>query len=791
MRLMDLLARCERARGFWALIWLSASGLGAGCGVYDPALIQNHYDQAHGAAGSGGKTGILVGQATQAEASVRCVPGQTSCSLPNARAVCVSSRCVVVSCTMPYADCDDSAANGCESDLTSAEHCGLCNSACRFSHAEGSCNAGRCGLGACDDSFKNCDGNANNGCEQKVDTPNDCGDCGQRCDKPAHATAGCNAGTCGIGSCDPGWGDCNDDAADGCEQKLDDPAHCGACQETCAELPHSKQTACENARCIVTQCADGFEDCNGDASDGCEANLAQARSCGGCGRTCDLPNTEAALCNLVQSKPECQVDHSACGDGDVEVAECEGRLTTGCVRGHADCDNNPANGCETDLSRLSSCGSCDRSCVDEHAEMACRDGRCVRIKCDAGYAECAGSGGCQSLLDDPKNCGSCGKACSGSTPRCFGGVCTGDNCDAQRADCDGQSGNGCEQALTSDDHCGGCDQRCQDAPHAVMSCDTGSCAIERCDAGFEDCDKDPRNGCEVDLNGLADCGGCGKVCAFAHSGARCTEGKCERTDCVASYADCNGDASDGCETNLLLPDNCGACGKDCRSLPNVSNSTCGADGCMLQCHSGRGDCDNDSSNGCETALDAATSCGSCDSDCTKLANVSSAACSENVCGQVKCADGYADCNGTAADGCERALDTASDCGACDKPCAIAHAQADCSDRTCKLGKCDDGFADCDGQTENGCEASLNDAAHCGACDTLCASGASCVNGACGCADDSQCATGTTCCEGRCVSTAGTCFPWPCIPGTTLPAANALNCGGCGSICLGWCCGSLL
>jgi hypothetical protein len=363
-------------------------------------------------------------------------------------------------------------------------------------------------------------------------------------------------------------------------------------------------------------------------------------------------------------------------------------------------------------------------------------------------------------------------------------------CEAQRADCDGSNSNGCEQALTSDDHCGGCGQRCEAAAHARMSCATGTCAIASCDDGFADCDKDPRNGCEVSLNGLGDCGGCGKVCAFPHSAARCETGKCQPADCAASYADCNNDDSDGCETNLLLPDNCGSCANTCKSLPHVSGSTCEATGCVVQCQRGRGNCDDSSANGCETDLNAATSCGRCGSDCTKLAHVSSSKCSEGACGQIECAAGYADCNGDAADGCERALNTASDCGACDKPCAIAHAQGDCSDQTCKAGKCDDGFADCDAESSNGCETSLNDSAHCGSCATACVSGTSCVNGACGCSDNSQCASGATCCEGRCVSTAGMCYPWPCIPGTQRNE-NALNCGSCGSICLGWCCGSLL
>jgi len=765
-------------------LWLCASFVfAAGCGVYDPSLIQGRSEYPQSFAGGSANNGTRI---QTGSGSTRCETGQTSCSLPNAQAVCVKGQCTVVSCTAPFADCDNDAANGCEADLTSVEHCGLCNSVCRFSHAEGTCATGRCTLGDCENSYDNCDDDPSNGCEQKVDSLSDCGACGQRCERPRHATAACLDGACGIGRCDTGYGDCNEDTADGCEQVLNAQPHCGSCGENCV-LPHTKVSACENALCVVRECEDGFEDCNGDAADGCEADLAQANNCGGCGRDCDLPNTEATRCNVMQSSAQCQVDHGACG-GDVSQEDCSGRLSSGCAPGHADCDANPANGCETDLSRLSSCGSCDNSCVEAHAVTACRDGQCVRMRCDPGYGACDASGACMSLLDDVNNCGRCGNVCSGTTPRCAGAQCTGQTCEALRADCDGS--DGCEQALTTREHCGGCGRRCEDAPHATMTCETGACAIARCDDGFADCDKEPRNGCEVDLSTTNDCGGCGNVCAFAHSGARCNAGSCERASCDPGYGDCNADNRDGCETSLLLPDNCGACGNTCRALPNVVGSTCEASGCVVQCQQGRGNCDGDNANGCEASLTAADSCGSCGLDCTALPNTITAECRDGGCRGIECTPGFADCNGIAADGCERALNTLSDCGACDKPCAMAHAAGDCSDQTCRTGMCDEGFADCDTDPQNGCETALNDAAHCGTCNNACAGETSCVNGACGCNNDEQCGPGQGCCDGRCVGNAGSCFPWPCIPGTDLNK-NALHCGGCGNLCLGWCCGGLL
>src|SRR5690606_34181073 len=59
---------------------------------------------------------------------------------------------------------------------------------------------------------------------------------------------------------------------------------------------------------------------------------------------------------------------------------------------------------------------------------------------------------------------------------------------------------------------------------ATASCVSGSCGIGTCEPGFFDCDLDPTNGCESEVNSdAANCGGCGLACG---SGQACENGAC-------------------------------------------------------------------------------------------------------------------------------------------------------------------------------------------------------------------------------------------------------------------------
>ncbi len=59
------------------------------------------------------------------------------------------------------------------------------------------------------------------------------------------------------------------------------------------------------------------------------------------------------------------------------------------------------------------------------------------------------------------------------------------------------------------------------------------------------------------------------------------------------------------------------------------------------------------------------------------------------------------------------------CGRCDEVCEFAHATASCDLGVCVMGDCGLGWADCDGQIDNGCEADLSLPEHCGSCLVVC------------------------------------------------------------------------
>jgi hypothetical protein len=123
-------------------------------------------------------------------------------------------------------------------------------------------------------------------------------------------------------------------------------------------------------------------------------------------------------------------------------------------------------------------------------------------------------------------------------------------------------------------------------------------------------------------------------------------------------------------------------------------------------------------------------CGACGSACAPANAIG--VCAAGACGIATCATGFADCDGSVANGCETdLLSNAAHCGGCGNACGAANASGACTAGVCEPWTCNAGWANCDGSPATGCEIDLlSNAAHCGACGNACAAGETCQRGAC-------------------------------------------------------------
>jgi len=215
-------------------------------------------------------------------------------------------------------------------------------------------------------------------------------------------------------SCDEGTGECDADLSVECETNLqEDVEHCGACGNACSDA--RGKPGCVNGECKI-DCETGYGDCDDDPSNGCERDLtSDVDSCGQCGRRCTAAHGEAY-----------------CIAGECGVSHCE--------EGFDDCNANAdgggdTDGCETNLSTLSDCGSCGHICSSPGAVVSCLDGSCVGVRCLLGYADCnadAGDGelgdGCETyVVNDPDNCDGCRNHCASGV--CVDSVCEPSPCE--------------------------------------------------------------------------------------------------------------------------------------------------------------------------------------------------------------------------------------------------------------------------------------------------------------------------------------------------------------------------
>ncbi|AKU98866.1 Tryptophan synthase alpha chain [Labilithrix luteola] len=331
--------------------------------------------------------------------------------------------CLGTECPDGYDTCAVTAAFKCGTNLMNDNNnCGACGVSCGGYDPINM--TGRCVKGACQFEcltksdfsgtydYRNCNNVLDDGCEINVTSDvNNCGVCGNKCAPGVH----CISGKCG---CSNGKTDCNGR----CTDPRNDDSNCGACGNVCTNptpacspMPANTAYGCADSECGKLKCKSGFADCNQDtnlgcASDGCETNVkTDPNNCGSCGAKCGADQE----CKDVGFGPQCydtcaKSGLTACGDKCVDllsdksncggcgqscITPLVGNTVNNCKKGicvleclpnFADCNGNPADGCEVDLRvHPANCGACGTSCNYGEGQP-CIDGKCLMVECDAG-----------------------------------------------------------------------------------------------------------------------------------------------------------------------------------------------------------------------------------------------------------------------------------------------------------------------------------------------------------------------------------------------------------------------
>ncbi len=138
-------------------------------------------------------------------------------------------------------------------------------------------------------------------CVASDDPANGCGnvDCTPCAAPGANATSACVSGACS-NTCAAGFDDCDSNPANGCEAKVDsDVANCGACGNACGSANTGSAPTCQAGKCVFS-CSQGFGHCGPDAA-GCDTDLQTSPdNCGACGHSCGGATCTGGKCDPIQ-----------------------------------------------------------------------------------------------------------------------------------------------------------------------------------------------------------------------------------------------------------------------------------------------------------------------------------------------------------------------------------------------------------------------------------------------------------------------------------------------------------
>ncbi len=552
--------------------------------------------------------------------------------------------------------------------LTDIDNCGTCGHACVYINAFSTCEAGTCALDKCAPGYYDIDP-AKPGCEYQ-----------------------CLVSNGGVEVCDGADNDC-DGKIDETFDLMTDKENCGKCGNRCV---FSNATGeCQMGTCVITGCAAGFQNNNKNDADGCEYKCpvwpVTAEQCSGKDDDCDGLIDEGTPGSGVYCDTkrlgECRDGKTQCHGGKLECVQDKTASTEICDGKDNDCDGDTDEGFDLNTN-VKHCGTCNNACAFPNAIPKCVNTICQIDRCLNGFADldptkpgcehtcevfptvlevCNGKDDdCDGTKDegfdlntDPKNCGTCGKVCSfpNATATCVAGVCAQGPCNPDYYDND-PTQPGCE-----------------------YYCLRSNNGVETCDKADNDCDGQIDEGFDkqTDVN---NCGVCGKVCQFNNAAASCAAGTCVMGACDAGFKDLDPTVP-GCEYH-------------CPVWPPTTNETSAA----TRCDGVDNDCDGQVDENFPTNTACGSSIGQCSSGTLTCQNgVESCVGGQEP--QAEICDGKDnDCDGLSDEGFDK-LNDPRYCENC-AGCSIPHAIAGCVNGHCQIAVCEQGWVDND-PTIPGCE----------------------------------------------------------------------------------------
>ncbi len=328
------------------------------------------------------------------------------------------------------------------------------------------------------------------------------------------------------------------------------------------------------------------------------------------------------------------------------------------------------------------------------------------------------NGKCVSIQSDPMHCGDCTTICSGQES-CQEGKCVF-GCGKGLTLLD----NGlCVNTSSDSEHCGADNVACGES----MYCNDGQCA---CMNKHYDCDGNADNGCESEVKCEYLCEEGKKTCGLNFCCAE-TESCCGSTCCEAGTTCCDGTTCIDLQSDR---NHCGSCKEACGAREKCEagvcvddDSKCNTDG-QISCW-----------GSCIDVMSDAKNCGDCDHACDE-----GILCIEGKC-QIECENDLQACGNECAD-----FNTSpKHCGDCETQCA--------NNQTCVDGSCtDNSDVSCENEEINKdlcwgtCVDMQTDPSHCGSCGVTCTKDQTCVTGAC--VDNpkpGECSVGQKMCFGVC------------------------------------------